>query len=75
MAATSLRYGYGFSFVYTKAAWDSVKFPDTEWSEDGEPWPILALQFRWVVRTLGVNPMLTRVNLAIKPIVNLILVN
>eukprot|EP00435_Cladocopium_sp_Y103_P072256 s552_g39.t1 len=34
----SFQYGYGFSFVYTKAAWELVKFPDTEWSEDGEPW-------------------------------------
>ena len=29
------RYGYGFSFVYTKSAWERVPFPDTEWSEDG----------------------------------------
>ena len=33
-----VRYGYGFSFVYTKAAWQLVPFPDTEWSEDGESW-------------------------------------
>lgn len=32
----SFQYGYGFSFVYTKAAWELVKFPDTEWSEDGD---------------------------------------
>eukprot|EP00434_Breviolum_minutum_P019070 symbB.v1.2.016811.t1/scaffold1292.1/size223628/9 len=32
----SYQYGYGFSFVYTKAAWQLVPFPDTEWSEDGD---------------------------------------
>ncbi|CAK9113580.1 TPR_REGION domain-containing protein [Durusdinium trenchii] len=32
----SFLYGYGFSFVYTKSAWERVPFPDTEWSEDGD---------------------------------------
>eukprot|EP00930_Biecheleria_cincta_P056174 TRINITY_DN42344_c0_g1_i1.p1 TRINITY_DN42344_c0_g1~~TRINITY_DN42344_c0_g1_i1.p1 ORF type:complete len:1140 (+),score=179.59 TRINITY_DN42344_c0_g1_i1:61-3480(+) len=30
------QYGYGFSFVYTRSAWDVVPFPDTEFSEDGD---------------------------------------
>ncbi|CAJ1457540.1 unnamed protein product [Effrenium voratum] len=32
----SFMYGYGFSFVYTRSAWETVPFPDTEWSEDGD---------------------------------------
>lgn len=49
MAKLPRRYGYGFSFVYTKAAWELVKFPDTEWSEDGEPWKrgVLTLDCPW----------------------------
>lgn len=30
------QYGYGFSFLYTRAAWQLVPFPDVEYSEDGE---------------------------------------
>jgi len=32
----SIRYGFGFSYVYTRAAWELVAFPDVEFSEDGE---------------------------------------
>mmetsp|Transcript_11125 Transcript_11125/g.26149 ORF Transcript_11125/g.26149 Transcript_11125/m.26149 type:complete len:220 (+) Transcript_11125:232-891(+) len=28
--------GYGFTYVYTRAAWELVPFPDIDWSEDGE---------------------------------------
>jgi len=30
-----MQYGFGFSFVYTKTAWESEPFPDVEFSEDG----------------------------------------
>ena len=28
--------GYGFSYAFKKKVWDSVKFPDVNWNEDGE---------------------------------------
>merc|ERR1712190_698609 len=31
----SFAYGFGFSYVYSKAAWDMLAFADVEWSEDG----------------------------------------
>lgn len=31
----SFAYGFGFSYVYSKAAWDLQAFADVEWSEDG----------------------------------------
>ncbi|CAE7350879.1 unnamed protein product, partial [Symbiodinium necroappetens] len=40
----SFQYGYGFSLVYTKSAWETVPFPDVEWSEDGEFMGRLQLQ-------------------------------
>lgn len=35
-ARDSMVLGYGFSYVYTRSAWDLVAFPDVEFSEDGE---------------------------------------
>mmetsp|Transcript_54882 Transcript_54882/g.98555 ORF Transcript_54882/g.98555 Transcript_54882/m.98555 type:complete len:731 (-) Transcript_54882:57-2249(-) len=32
----SYQYGYGFTYVYTRAAWELVPFPDVEFAEDGE---------------------------------------
>lgn len=31
----SYAYGFGFSYIYTRAAWELVMFADVEWSEDG----------------------------------------
>ena len=28
--------GYGFSYVYKRAVWEAVKFPEIDWNEDGE---------------------------------------
>jgi len=32
----AMLYGYGFSFVYTRAAWKLQPFPNVEYAEDGE---------------------------------------
>jgi glycosyltransferase involved in cell wall biosynthesis len=28
--------GFGFSYVYKRSVWDSIRFPDINWNEDGE---------------------------------------
>mmetsp|Transcript_37995 Transcript_37995/g.70671 ORF Transcript_37995/g.70671 Transcript_37995/m.70671 type:complete len:1002 (-) Transcript_37995:31-3036(-) len=31
----SFAYGFGFTYIYSRAAWEMVMFADVEWSEDG----------------------------------------